>query len=601
MSNYYLYCKKADFKQISETFHISPMLARIIRNRDLVSEGEIEEYLNGGTERLNDPFLMKGIKEAVPLIFDTIKKQESIRIIGDYDTDGVCSSYILKSFIRFIGGTADIRLPDRMAEGYGMNPEMAKEAATDGVKLIITCDNGVSSYEAVEEAKNAGIKVIVSDHHEVPLPIIDADVVIDAKQPDETYPYKELCGAGVAFKLVCALYQDMYQEYENTGDSFFAKLNQKAAATFLEEAASQIDQLLQFAGIATIADVVPLTGENRILAKEGIKRLRKTENIGLRSLMETRHIHTSDLSSYHIGFILAPCLNSAGRLKNADIALHLLEEKDPFKADAIARELSDLNEDRKAMTMVQTQTAEGIVSQLQKRDTGLPKILVLYLPDAHESIAGIIAGRLKELYGRPVIVVTDSEDGLKGSGRSVDVYNMVEELRKQGHLFEKLGGHAKAAGFSLKTDVSAQMLSDALNTACDLTEEQLEDKQWIDMQLPFQYISESFINELDLLEPFGLKNERPVFAEKNIKIHKVIVLGKNNNVLKLQMENEAGYVIEGIRYGAEEKIASEADLLIKRKETDGENYRISFTYYPSVNEFRGEKTLQVRIMDFITI
>ena len=561
------------------------MLARILRNRDLVTDGEIEEYLNGGTDRLYDPFLMKGIKEAVPLIFAAIKKGFRIRVIGDYDTDGVCSSYILKSFITALGGFADVRLPDRMAEGYGMNPDMVMEAFTDGIKLIITCDNGVSSYDAVTKAKELGIQVIVSDHHEVPLPLIEADIVIDAKQPEESYPYKELCGAGVAYKLVCALYETYKLQTGNDN----------------EDLKNLLDDLLQFAGIATIADVVPLTGENRILAKEGIKRLKQTKNIGLTALMESRHILPQTIASYHIGFIIAPCLNSAGRLKNADIALNLIEENDPKKAAIIAEELSELNEDRKTMTQVQTAIAEKMVAEIIKKQGNLPKILVLYLKDAHESIAGIIAGRLKELYSRPVIIVTDSEDGLKGSGRSVDVYNMIEELRKDADLFKKLGGHAKASGFSLNMGVTAEILSERINKRCELTEEMLQEKKWIDMQLPFQYVSDDFIQELELLEPFGLKNERPLFAERNIKVHKVIVLGKNNNVLKLQMENEAGFIIEGIRYGAEEKIAREADQLISGKEAYGDNFRISIAYYPSINEFRGSRTVQLRILDFISM
>lgn len=560
------------------------MLARILRNRDLVSDGEIDEYLNGGTDRLYDPFLMKGIKEAVPLIFAAIKNNERIRVIGDYDTDGVCSSYILKQFITALGGNADVRLPDRMSEGYGMNPDMVKEAAADGIHLIITCDNGVSSYEAVEAARNAGIKVIVSDHHEVPLPLVDADVVIDMKQPEDPYPYKELCGAGVAYKIISALYETYKLQYESNNS--------------LEDL---LDDLLQFAGIATIADVVPLTGENRIIAKEGIRRLKHTENTGLRALMESRHIISENLTSYHIGFIIAPCLNSAGRLKNAEIALNLIEENDYHKAAMIAEDLSQLNEDRKSMTQVQTSAAEKMVAELFEEKGELPKILVLYLKDAHESIAGIIAGRLKELYSRPVIIVTDSEDGLKGSGRSVDVYNMIEELRKDSYLFKKLGGHAKAAGFSLNDDVSADVLSDRINARCGLTEEMLQEKKWIDIQLPFQYASEDFIHELDLLEPYGLKNERPVFAERNIKVHKVIVLGKNNNVLKLQMENEDGFIIEGIRYGAEQKIASEADLLVSGKERYGDDFRISIAYFPSVNDFRGTRNVQLRILDFISM
>ncbi|MBR2696217.1 MAG: DHH family phosphoesterase, partial [Parasporobacterium sp.] len=385
MSRYYLYCKKADFKKISELFHISPMLARILRNRDLITEKEIDEYLNGGTDKLYDPFQLKGMEEAVPLLFDAIRNNRKIRIIGDYDTDGVCSSYILKSYLNAAGGKADIRLPNRMMEGYGMNAEMVEEAFSDGIELILTCDNGVSSYEAVQKAKEKGIPVIVSDHHEVPEPLIDSEVVIDAKQPGCPYPFKELCGAGVAYKIVSAM-NERIKEY----------LPEKDPASY----GPLLKELLVFAGIATIADVVPLIGENRIIAKEGIRLLKETTNQGLKALIRSRNLEMDRIGSFHIGFIIAPCINSAGRLKDAEIALELFEETDEKKAEILAEDLSRLNEERKEMTASQTVAANQYVQEIWKREESLPKILVIFLPDAHESIAGIIAGRLKEDYAR---------------------------------------------------------------------------------------------------------------------------------------------------------------------------------------------------------
>ncbi len=528
---------------------------------------------------------MKGMKEAVPLLFDTIKNGGRIRIIGDYDTDGVCSSYILKRYLQSIGADADIRLPNRMMEGYGMNADMVDEAAQDGISLILTCDNGVSSYDAVERAKEKNIPVIVSDHHEVPQPLIEADVVIDAKQPDCEYPYKELCGAGVAYKIVCALQCCL--------ETYLPQADRTASASLLEQ------ELLVFAGIATIADVVSLTGENRIIAKEGIKRIKETENTGLLALIRARNLEPSQIVSYHIGFIIAPCINSAGRLQDAELALDLFESSDRQEAETIAYRLSALNEERKSMTAVQTHIAQGIVKEIEERQGSLPKVLVLYLPEAHESIAGIIAGRLKEDYARPVLVLTNAEDGIKGSGRSVTAYPMIEELRKHSTLFAKLGGHAKAAGFTLNKGVTPEQVEQELNQSCELTEEMLQEKIWIDMQLPFAYVSEGFIQELCRLEPFGIGNERPVFAEKNLRVHKVLVLGKNNQVLKLELEDASGMILEAIRYGSEEQIAKEADCLIEGKEKEGDDYRISILYYPGINEFRGRRTVQLRIQEFI--
>jgi len=573
MGKYFLYCKKADFSAIASKFNISPMTARILTNRDVSSFEAISNFLYGSLNDCHDPFLMKGMKEAVEIIYDAISSKKKIRVIGDYDVDGVCSSYIIKHAIENLGGIVDVRLPDRILEGYGMNCQMIYEAKEDAIELIITCDNGVSAHDAVDLANELGIEVLVTDHHEVPMPLVKAKVVIDPKQEGCQYPFKELCGGGVAYKLAQAL---------------FASKNDEKLDQVLED-------IIQFAGMATVADIVPLTGENRILAKEGIKRLQNTENKGIKAIASVRNASLDELNEYYIGFIIGPCINSAGRLRNAKIAYDLLEETDEEKAKEAALNLSELNEERKKLTLTQIQEAEKIIRE-KYAPNQMPKVLVLYLPDAHESVAGIIAGRLKETYYRPVLVITNSEDGFKGSGRSVEAYNMIEELQKHEYLFEKYGGHKKAAGFSLKDGVTPEELSDVLNNDCLISEENLEEKTWIDMQLPFKYITEGFVEELKLLEPFGLKNEKPLFAQKNIKVNSVCVMGRNQNVLRMTLEDEEGYEINAIKFGSEEIIAKEAEEI---KEKMLSNTRISFLFSPEINEFRNRKNPQVKIREFI--
>lgn len=593
MSQYYIYCKKADFNRLAGQFHISPILARILRNRDLISDSEIGEYLYGGTEHLYDPFQMKGIEEAVPLLFDTIKAGKKIRIVGDYDCDGVCSSYILQRYLHFLGGDADIRLPDRVNEGYGMNPEMVKEAAKDGVGLLLTCDNGVSSHMAVEEAKRCQIPVIITDHHEVPLPMIEADAVIDPKQPEDPYPYHELCGAGVAYKLLCAMDRRLFGGAQGDDGSDGAQNAGDAAAS-----RALLRELLQYVAIATIADVVPLTGENRILAKAGMEILRETTNAGLLALMKEREIAPAELNSHQIGFIIAPAINSAGRLRTAKIALDLLKA-DGEEAERLAKELSGLNQERKNQTEIQLANAVRVLEEKKNREGELPVILVTYLPEAHESIAGILAGRLRDLYERPVLVLTDGREGIKGSGRSVENYNLIEELRKQQDLFSKLGGHAKAAGFSLADGVLPEDLSERLVTRCQLSAEELAEKKWIDMKLPFSYVNGDLIREIGLLEPCGTGNPRPVFAAEQIRVNRAMLLGKNNNVLRLSLADTEGRSMDAIYSGSEEKLAPVYQSIVDGKEREGETYRISFVYCPEWNVFRGERSLQLRVLDMI--
>lgn len=572
MGNYYLYCKKADFAAIAEEFHITPMTARILRNRDLCSHEEIRAFLSGSLSQLFDPFLMKGMKEAVALIKKAVSEGRKIRVIGDYDVDGICSSYIIRHVVESLGGKADVRLPDRILEGYGMNCDMIKEAAKDQVELLITCDNGVSAHDAVKEAKQNGIDVIVTDHHEVPYPLVEADVVIDPKQEDCPYPYKELCGGGVAYKLAQAL-------LTSEKPDFAEKL---------------LDEYLQYAGMATVADLVPLTGENRILAKEGIKRLQKTDNMGLKAILKIRGASPEEINEFYIGFIIGPCLNSAGRLKNAKIAYDLLEETDPLSAATKAKELSDLNEERKELTRKQTEEADRKIHEYYPDINDLPKVLVIYLPSAHESVAGIIAGRLKDLYSRPALVITNSDDGMKGSGRSVDSYDLIGEMQKHAELFKKYGGHKKAAGFSLNEGITPEEISRQLNAACHLSIDDLAEKIWVDMELPFKYVSESFIQELKLLEPFGLGNERPLFARRNVKILQLFVLGKNQNVLKLQLEDEEGAQLEAVLFGPAENIQKKAQALEPKMAAEK---TVSVFFHPDINEFRNQKIPQARIVD----
>ena len=596
MGKYYLYCKKADFASIAEQFHITPMTARILRNRDLCSPEEIRAFLSGSLGDLHDPFLMKGMREAVSMIRQAIAQRKKIRVIGDYDVDGICSSYIIRHAIESLGGYADVRLPDRILEGYGMNCDMIKEAAADGVELIITCDNGVSAHDAVSEAKQKGIDVIVTDHHEVPYPLVEADVVIDPKQEGCPYPFKELCGGGVAYKLAQALLSGIDSQAteapsSGTGQSSITASSSEATPLSAE---ALLDDFLQFAGMATVADLVPLTGENRILAKEGIKRLQQTQNEGLKAILDIRGANAEEINEYYIGFIIGPCLNSAGRLANAKIAYDLLEETDPAEAARKAKELSDLNDERKELTRKQTDEADRKIRQTYADEQNLPKVLVIYLPFAHESVAGIIAGRLKDLYSRPALVITNSDEGMKGSGRSVEAYDLIGEMAKHAQLFKKFGGHKKAAGFSLNEGVQPEDISRLLNDACTISVDDLSEKIWVDMELPFKYVTEEFVQELKMLEPFGLGNEKPLFARRGVKIRRLSVLGKNQNVLKMLLEDEEGSQLDAVSFGPAEEIQKKAERL-QQKMTDEET--ISVFYHSVINEFRNQKTPQARVVD----
>lgn len=562
-----VYARKADFNEIGKKYGIDPVIARIIRNRGVEGWENLERYINGSRKDFCDGFLMKDMEKGVKIIAGKIRKKDKIRIIGDYDVDGVSSIFILLKGLKRLNANVDYVIPHRIVDGYGINENLIQDAADAGVDTIITCDNGIAAMEQIAFAKSLNMTVVVTDHHDIRFEETDgekryiipqADAVINPKQADCGYPFKELCGAAVAYKFIECLCRSMQ---ENDRDF--------------------MDSLLEMAAVATVGDVMDLQGENRIIVKEGLKLLNHTKNPGLRSLMELNGISPGNLSAYHIGFIIGPCLNASGRLDTARRSLELLMADHKADADRLAGDLKAFNEERKNLTLKQTEIASEMVET-----TGLSKdnVLVVYLPDCHESIAGIIAGRLRERYYKPVFVITDSEEGLKGSGRSIEGYNMFEKLLMVSDLMTKFGGHPMAAGVSLPKE-NLEEFRRRLNEDANLTEKELTPVEWIDVAMPVDYITEEFISQLNILEPFGKGNEKPSFADRNLMVSRVNIIGKNRNVLKLQLTNERGNTIEALKFNADENMLSEVktgDLL-------------SVIYYPSVNEFNGKKTLQIVI------
>lgn len=585
MRKWVVAAKRADFKAIGEKYHIDQVTARLIRNRDVVGDKAIQEYLYGTMKDMHNPEKMKGVVQAADILIQKIQSQKSIRIIGDYDIDGVTSTYILYTGLKKCGAVVDYEIPDRIRDGYGINRQLVLDAWEAGVDTILTCDNGISAIEQIAYAKELGMTVIVTDHHElrttekngktqVILP--DADVVINPHQPDCLYPYKDLCGGAVAYKLV----QELYQK-NGFPDS-------------------EIEHLIEYAAIATVGDVMKLTGENRIIVKEGLKRLNLTQNIGLKALIRANGLEGREINSYHIGFVIGPCINASGRLTTAKKALELLLCKDSQKADVLAEELLNLNAERKDMTQ---KGYEEAVQQIESTSLKDDKILIVYLPECHESIAGIIAGRIRERYYRPVFVLTDGEKSVKGSGRSIEGYSMFEEMQKCDDLFLNYGGHPMAAGCSLEKE-NIQLLRERLNTNAQLTEEDLIEKICIDVPMPIGYITEQLIEELEILEPFGTANKKPVFAEKNLHVLGARILGQNRNVIKMQVASVSGVVMDALYFGdaeefrryLEEKFGfQETEKMFQNRKTD---ITLSVIYYPTVNEFRGQKSLQIVISDY---
>lgn len=567
-SKWMVYAKKADFKQIASEYGIDQVLARIIRNRDICGSKDIDMYLNGNLNDIHNPHSMKDADKFVDIITKKIEEHKPVRIIGDYDIDGICSIYILFCGLKAAGADVDYVVPHRINDGYGINGHLIDNAINEGIDTIVTCDNGIAAYNQVRYAKDNGITMIVTDHHDVPFEIKDdkkvyivppADAVINPKQADCDYPFKLLCGAGVAYKLISLLYDRL-------------GLDKK-----------ELEDYIEFMAIATVGDIVDLIDENRIVVKYGLKHIAHTKNTGLRALIEECQLDINNISSYHIGFVIGPCLNASGRLDTARQAIELMLCKDNEKAHNMAKELIALNNERKSMTEQETQKAIELVE-----NTGLLKdrVLVIYLKDCHESIAGIIAGRIKERYYRPTFVITNAEDGAKGSGRSIEGYNMYEEINKCKNVLTKYGGHPMAAGLSLAIsdiDIFRKMLNDN----AILTGEDLIPKMWIDVPMPVSYANIRLVNQLKLLEPFGKGNEKPVFADRNLYVKTASVIGKNKNVLRCQLETEDGTYVPAVQFGI-----NNIDDIPRA------GMRISIIYYPDINTFNGIMSLQIIIKEW---
>ena len=569
MEKWFVSAKKADFKEIGRQFDIDPVIARLIRNRDVTGEKAIQEYLRGTIQDIPGPELLKGMKEATSILRQKIREKKKIRIIGDYDIDGVTATYILIKGLERLGARADTYIPDRITDGYGIHMPLIYKALEDGVDTIVTCDNGIAAAKEIGFAKEKGLTVIVTDHHEVPF-IEDngertyilppADAVINTKQPGCPYPNKNLCGAVVAMKLIWALYDGSH----------------------IPE--TEKEEFLELAAIATVGDVMDLQGENRILVKEGLKRLPYTKNKGLQALIRVTGLEGSRISSYHIGFVLGPCINASGRLDTAARSLRLLQSEDSDEAARLAGDLKALNDSRKALT---EKGKDAAIQLIENTDLKNDPVLVVYLPECHESLAGIISGRIREKYNRPVFVLTKGEKGVKGSGRSIQQYSMFEELVKCGDLLDQYGGHPMAAGLSLPEE-NVSLLRKRLNEQCTLKEEDLIPKVMIDVPMPISYISTKLVEQLSLLEPFGKGNTKPLFAQKNVRALNSRVIGKNHNVTKLQLMDEQGYVMEAVYFG---NVPEFMDFLSARD-------KISVTYYPEINRYQGRETLQVIIQNY---
>lgn len=571
MENWFIMRKGAPFQEIAEKFHVHPILARLIRNRDVIGDEDIELYLNGTIADLYDGMLMKDMDKAVDILLEKIHEKKRIRVIGDYDIDGINATYILLEGLQALGGAVDIDIPDRMKDGYGLNVSLIDRAFAEGVDTIITCDNGIAAREEIAYGKRLGMTILVTDHHEVPYEedgeikrylLPPADAVIDPKRQDCLYPFKELCGAAVAYKVVETLFEVCGRDVDD------------------------VDYLMENVAIATVGDVMDLVGENRIFVKQGLDMLKHTQNLGLKALLECTKVNVEQLSAYHIGFVIGPCLNASGRLDTAKRALELLCAKSRKEADILAGDLKALNDNRKDMTALAVEAAIKQVEETELKDN---KVLVVFLPECHESLAGIVAGRIRERYYKPTFILTRSEDGLKGSGRSIDTYHMYEELNKCKALLTKFGGHKLAAGVSLQEKDLADFRK-ALNENAKLTEEDLIPKISIDMQMPLKYVDEQLIEQLELLEPFGKGNPKPVFVEKDLEIINTRILGKNQNVLKMQVRDMEGTIMDALYFGDVERFLAYFE---QRK-----GAKAAFTYYPTVNEFQGKKSLQIVIQNY---
>ncbi|MBE5972253.1 MAG: single-stranded-DNA-specific exonuclease RecJ [Lachnoclostridium sp.] len=566
--------KRADFHGLAARLGVSPVLVRIMRNRGLETEEEMRKYLFGTPDELYDGSLMKNMGLAVGILEEKLRDGAKVRIIGDYDIDGVCATYLLLTGLRraawALGQTegwesVDYEIPDRIKDGYGINESIIRQAAEDGIDTIITCDNGIAAIKEIALAKELGMTVIVTDHHEVPVDengnqmVPGADAVVNPKQEGDRYPFPEICGAVVAYKLIRELY--------------------KAVGVPEEE----WKVLLEIAAIATVGDVMKLKDENRIIVKFGLRRMAVTKNLGLRKLVEKTGLDITALSAYHIGFVIGPCLNAGGRLQTAKLALKLLLSQDETEADALAEELKNLNDLRKDMTKQGEDEAFRQVEELYPTD----KVLVIYLPECHESLAGIIAGRVRERFHKPAIVLTRGEEMVKGSGRSIEQYHMYQGLTKTADLLPKFGGHPMAAGLSIE-ERDIEEFRRRLNEDAELTEEDFIPKIWIDVPMPLEYISQGVVKELEQLEPFGQGNEKPLFAQKKLFVRNKRILGKTRNLVKMNLVTESGLAMDGLLFTNGDEFVEEF----------GNKKRIDVIYYPDINEYNGVRTLQIVIKNY---
>lgn len=597
---WFVAAKKADFDAIAKQFHIDPVLARIIRNRDVKTEEEIARFLNGTIEELPDPFLLPDMEHAVAKLYEC--REKKIRIIGDYDIDGVCATYILYRGLRALGMQVDTAIPHRMTDGYGLNDRLVEEAHRDGIELIVTCDNGIAAAPQAALAASYGMEMIVTDHHEVPYDettdgsreyrLPPAAAVVDPKREDSRYPYAGICGAAVAFQLIRAMYlrKDAVPAQCEAADS-------GAAGGMPEEL---FRELTEFAAFATIGDVMELKEENRILVREGLRMMARPENPGLRALIAVNQLEGKKLTPYHIGFVLGPCLNATGRLDSANRALSLFTCGDYKEALMIAQELKGLNDSRKDMTAKGTEQA---VQMAESMDLTQNPVLVLYLPDCHESLAGIIAGRIREHYHHPVFILTDAEDGVKGSGRSIEAYSMYEEMSRCKELFTRFGGHKMAAGLSLPKE-NVELFRRRINELATLTEEDFVQKIHIDVPMPLSYATKELTEQLSLLEPFGTGNPKPLFAQRNLLFFSAKLIGKNNRVMRFGVRDEQNHRFSMTLFSEHEPF----DAYIRENfgdgalsalyEARGDDVRLSVVYYPEMNEYGGHSELQYVIHDY---
>lgn len=578
--NWVIRTKRADFEALAQRFDIDPVVARILINRDLKEE-QFERFLHPKLDALYDPFLMEDMNQAVRIIVHDIEEGHSIRIVSDYDVDGVMSNYILYKGLRRIGAEVDYVIPHRIRDGYGINEEIIEKAAEDGIHTIVTCDNGIAEEKAIARAKELGLTVVISDHHQVPYRMVGtqkhyvlppADAILNPKKESCRYPFDDLCGAGVAYKLMEALYQKR------------------------EIPQDEVYEFLEFVAVATICDVVSLQDENRIFVVKGLERLNYSQNAGLRALIRVNELSNVTLEAYHVGFKLGPCINASGRLESAVASMELLLEQDTELAMAKAQRIRAVNEERKEMTM------QGVEDAHRYLKEAVPmKVFVIYLPDCHESLAGIIAGRIREEYHHPVLVLVDSEeDGMiKGSGRSIEDYHLFEALSACSGLLQRFGGHAMAAGFSLRRE-NLEVFTQAINEGCDLSEKDFIPKVRIDVPMPMTYLREELIHQIDALAPFGKGNEKPLFAQKDLNVQSARILGKEQNVVKLVLEGSDGSVGEGIYFQAQEF----CDNIIQwfgQEEYDKlmhgwlNNVMLNIVYYPVINEYNGNRTIQLQI------